>query len=168
MKVKQFALQRHKVKVSTYPISFVLAIAASCGSSDLFEALYGNDFHKTVGQQSCSSKGGTWDITLELAYCLRCHNLVSKQKLASKGKNRKSRLCKDCDNKRRRTNYQSQTKKVRSSEFTVRSEPSICFDQHDFTELIFGLLQDHQLIKILKKEEDVSALVRRQNIIDLI
>lgn len=101
--------------------------------------------------------------------CSVCCQEKLASEFASKGKGRLSRLCRECDNERRRSSYKPRTSR------NCRSEVTVIFEAHEGQQvhgvmMIFDLLTEHGLIltEDLKSDDDpiVDQLIRRKSVID--
>lgn len=109
-------------------------------------------------------------ITVINKACVGCDKSLPESEFASKGKHRKSKLCKACDNERRRSVYKPKSPEPKRDELTISFESSPATQMKSLAILIFDLLQDQQLIEISKKQDkvDVSTLIRKKSVIDFI
>lgn len=109
-------------------------------------------------------------ITVTSKICVGCDRSLLESEFASKGKQRKSKLCKTCDNERRRLAYKPRSPTPKRDELTISFESSPTTQMKPLAVLIFDLLQDQQLIEVPKKQDkvDVSTLIRKKSVIDFI
>jgi hypothetical protein len=146
---------------------------AAFGMTCLLISIKANEINRFVEQPIRGLNREMRDIKLVDPSCTICGQNKSAHEFASKGKGRLSRLCRDCDNKRRRVLYEPRNKRIGRSDWTISFESGDGQNNDQKGQgvsTILGLLTEYSFITTITsdtcEEHNVGHLIGRKSVID--